>query len=177
MEENQNRSKNLIAAIEGILFASGGPQKIAKIAKVIEKDIIETKNLLIELKKEYQNENRGLDLIFLEDKVQLVSSPFTSFYIKKFLEKDFSEELSFPLLETLAILAYKGPMSRHQIEEIRGVNSVYALRSLCLRGLIEREPHPDIPRAYLYKISFEFLKHLGVSSLKELPDYERFSSQ
>ena len=177
MKENQNKEKNLIAAIEGILFASGGPQKIAKIARTIGKDIIETKNLLEKLKEEYQNENRGLDLIFLEDKVQLVSSPSISFYIKKFLEKDFSEELSFPLIETLAILAYKGPMTRHQIEEIRGVNSVYTLRILCLRGLVERELHSDLPRAYLYKISFEFLKHLGITSLKELPDYEKFSSQ
>jgi len=174
--EEKIQPKSLLAIIEGILFASGAPQRIAKIAKVIGKDIIETKNLLIQLKKQYQDKDRGLDLVFLEDKVQLVSSPEISFYIEKFLEKDFSEELSFPLLETLAILAYKGPMSRHQIEEIRGVNSVYALRALCLRGLVEREPHPDIPRAYLYKVSFEFLKHLGLSSLKELPEYEKFHS-
>jgi len=172
----EKKPKNLIAVVEGILFVAGAPQRIAKIAKVIGKDIIETKKILEELKEEYQKENRGLDLIFLEDKVQLVSSPSISFYIQKFLEKDFSEELSFPLLETLAILAYKGPMTRHQVEEIRGVNSVYALRALCLRGLVEREPHPEIPRAYLYKVSFELLKHLGISSLKELPDYEKFSS-
>jgi segregation and condensation protein B len=87
---------------------------------------------------------------------------------------ELNADLSRSSLETLSIIAYKGPVTRSQIEAIRGVNCSYVLRSLLMRGLIERKEASDI-RGYIYEISFDFLKKMGISSAKNLPDWENLS--
>ncbi len=165
------------AIIEGILFLSGEAYPLKKIAKFLGVSLKETKELVFQLKKEYQQRKSGLSFIEMDDKIQMVTAKEISSQMQKFLAKDFSENLSPVLLETLAIIAYKGPLSRSQIDEIRGVNSSYPLRVLLLRGLVEKEDHPTIPNAYIYKVSFDFLRHLGINSLKELPEYERLRNE
>jgi len=171
MIKEKERKKMIL---EGILFVSGSPQPIKRLAKFLNLKLAETRELAEELLKDYQEGKRGLSLIFLDDKIQLTTSKEISSEIEIFLSESFSQELSPVLLETLSIIAYFGPLSRSQIEEIRGVNSYYPLRVLSLRGLIEKKEHPTIPNAYLYQISSEFLAHLGLNRKEELPDYEEF---
>ena len=77
-------------------------------------------------------------------------------------------------METIAIIAYKGPLTRLDIEYVRGVNSSFIIRNLLMRGLVERVENPKDARSYLYKVSFDFLKHLGVTGIEDLPQYQEF---
>jgi len=104
----------------------------------------------------------------------LVSAPENSKYLERLITDDLQEDLTPASLEVLAIIAYKGPISRMEIEEIRGVNSSYTLRNLLIRGLIERRGHPQDSRAYVYEVSFNFLRKLGLKSIEELPEYNSF---
>ena len=80
-------------------------------------------------------------------------------------------------METLAIIAYKGPLTRAHIEYVRGVNSSFTLRNLVMRGLVERMENPKDARSYLYGTSFNFLKHLGVARPEDLPRFEEFKKE
>ncbi len=171
---NKQKQKSII---EGILFVNGEPYSIKKISNFLKLSYKETKKIIEELKEEYQKRKSGLSFVEMDDKIQMVTSNYISYDLEKFLAKNFSENLSPALLETLSIIAYKGPISRLQIDEIRGVNSSYPLRMLLLRGLIEKESHPTIPNAFIYKVSFDFLRYLGINNLNELPEYERFRNE
>jgi len=166
---------NLKSILESLLFSVGEPILIKKIAKILEKD----KNLIIKtiksLENDYKKEGRGLKLISKEDKIQLVSAPQNSQYVQKLIKNDLRDELSQASLETLAIIAYKGPITRAEIEEIRGVNSSFILRQLLLQGLTERKNNPQDSRAYIYEVSFDFLRRFGLNSTKELPKYNEFN--
>lgn len=164
---------NVISRIESLLFASGHPitfKKLAEILKTAEEDI---KFSLQELASEYEKNNRGLRLVFLENKVQLVAAPDSVDVIKNLVKSDFEEDLSPAALETLAIIAYKGALSRAEIENLRGVNCSFILQSLAIRGLIEKKNNPMDGRSYVYNVTFDFLKHLGLSRLEDLPKYNK----
>lgn len=166
---------NLKSIIESLLFIHGEPmsaEKLAKVADAKKEDVIRA---LDDLSRTY--EERGLILLEKEGKYQLGTRPENASYVEKLVKSDFSEELSRAALETIAIIAYKGPLSRADIEFIRGVNSSFTLRNLMLRGLIERVENPKDARAYLYKVSFEFLHYLGVSKVEELPGFEEFAAR
>lgn len=166
---------NLKSIIESLLFVYGEPISVEKLAKVTGRKKEEVERAIEELKNGL--EDRGVVLIEKEDKVQLGTRPENAPYVEKLVKSDFSEELSRAALETIAIIAYKGPLSRADIEFIRGVNSSFTLRNLMLRGLIERVENPKDARAYLYKVSFEFLHYLGVSKVEELPGFEEFAAR
>ena len=123
------------------------------------------------------NKKIGLRIISKGDRIQMVSSPKNSKYIEKLIKQDLQKELTPASLETLAIVAYKEPITRAEIDEIRGVNSSFMLRNLLIRGLIERRENPKDARSYVYEISFNFLKKLGLKSKKELPEYKKLSKQ
>lgn len=156
--------------IESILFSIGEPISIEKLAKTLSKNQDSMKKTIDELAEDYEKGNRGLRIIKKGEKVQLVSSPENGRYIEKLIKDELQEDLTPASLEALAIVAYKGPVTRAEIEEIRGVNSSFILRSLLIRGLIERKGHPEDTRAYIYEISFNFLRKLGLNSTKELPE-------
>ena len=165
----------LEAKLEAFLFLHGEPVKVEKLAKelgVKSEEIREALDLLSHRLKEA--EDRGLELIVSDDRAQLT----TKADLKPLTSKLVAEELDTPLtpasLETLAIVAYLGPCSRALIEYIRGVNSTFILRSLMIRGLVERTPDPDRTNAFLYRTSFDFLRHIGVSRPEELPDYDKY---
>ncbi len=165
--------EKLKSVIESLLFISGEPigaQKLAKISGIPKNEV---EAAVAELEKEYQG-NRGLRIIRKDDFFQMATSPENAQYTNQLISGELNAELSKSALETIAIVAYRGPITRVQIEAIRGVNCTYALRSLLMRGLVERKETPDI-RGYLYEISFEFLKHMGLQSAKELPDWENLS--
>lgn len=162
---------NLKSIIESILFSVGEPVSIEKLSKTLKKENQVVLNALNELKSDYQNNERGLAIISKNNKVQLVTAPENSKYIEKLVKSDLQQELTPASLETLAIVAYKAPITRAEIEEVRGVNSSFILRNLLIRGLIERKGNPEDSRSYVYDISFNFLQKLGLKSKQELPEY------
>ena len=111
--------------------------------------------------------------MFFDDKVQLVASPYSVEAVKKLVKSDFEEDLSQAALETLAIISYRGPISRAEIENLRGVNCSFILQSLAIRGLIEKKNNPENGRSYIYNVTFDFLKHLGLSRIEDLPNFKK----
>jgi len=168
-----NGVNSVKSILESILFSIGEPVSIEKLAKTLGKDEDLIKKTIEILENNYKKEERGLRIIKKENKVQLVSAPQNSQYIEKLIKNDLNQELSPASLETLAIVAYKGPISRAGIEKIRGVNCSPILRNLLIRGLIERQQKAQNIRVYLYKVSFNFLKRFGIDSIKELPEYNK----
>jgi len=124
-----------------------------------------------------QNEytGRGFALLQKEDEVQLATNSENATYVDDLVKSEIQENLSKAALEVLSIIAYRGPITRLEVEAIRGVNCTFTLRSLLMRGLLERIENPKDNRGYLYKVSFEFLKKLGLDSINKLPDYETLS--
>lgn len=167
---------DLEAKIEAFLFLYGEPVKIEKLAEELGAKREEVKTALESLAETLKESKRGLGITVFDDRVQLTTKPELMPYISKII----SEELDSPLtpagLETLAIIAYLGPCNRALIDYIRGVNSTFILRSLLIRGLVERQPDPKRANAYLYQVSFDFLKHMGITAPEALPDYEKYRS-
>ncbi len=162
---------NIKSQLESLLFTSGHPVGLKKLAEILEISEKEIEDGLNALANDYEKENRGLRLVFLENKAQLVSAPDSVETIKKLVKSDFEEDLSQAALETLAIIAYRSPASRAQIENLRGVNCSFILQSLAIRGLIDRKNNPEDGRSYIYSATFDFLKHLGLNKLEDLPNY------
>lgn len=164
----------LKSIIESILFISGEPVKISKLVKLTGAKKPEVENALLALENDYAG-GRGITILKKEDEVQMATSPENSSIASDLLKSDMQENLSRAALEVISIVAYRGPISRADIEAIRGVNSSFTLRSLLIRGLVERTENPRDARSYLYKISFDFLRHLGINDIRRLPDWEILS--
>lgn len=165
----------LKSIIESVLFLSGEPVKFSKISKVTGVETCEIENAVMVLQNEYASGERGMAIVKKEDAVQMVTSPENSQAISELIKSEIQENLSRAGLEVLAIVAYRGPMGRIDIEAIRGVNCSFTLRALLMRGLLERVDNPNDSRSYLYKVSFDFLKKLGLENIAQLPDYENLS--
>lgn len=175
---NENH-KNLIAAIEAILFVYGEPLEIKRVAKILALKESEVETALGELNEKLKDENRGLTLIgenpgAPSKKVQLATKREFTPLLENFIKEEFKENLTPASLETLSLIAYLGPVSRSEIDYYRGVNSSFILRSLLLRGLIDRFPDPKKGNVFLYQPSFDLLKYLGLSKIEELPEYKKF---
>ncbi|MDP2946352.1 MAG: SMC-Scp complex subunit ScpB [bacterium] len=165
------QSMNQKSIIESLLFTSGHPlsqKKMAEILGILESDVEKS---LKELAVDYEQNSRGLRLVFFDNKVQLVIAPESKEAMEKLVKSEFEEELSQAALETLAIVAYRGPVSRVAIENLRGVNCSFILQSLAIRGLIDKRNNPKDGRSYIYNVTFDFLKHLGINKLEDLPNY------
>jgi segregation and condensation protein B len=167
--------QKLKSVIESLLFLSGEPLKMAKIAKICETSNAEVERAIMLLQGEYAAAKGGIILIKKEDEVQLSTNPENFSYVDQLVKSEMQENLSRAALEVLSIVAYRGPITRAEIESIRGVNCSFTLRSLMMRGLLERIDNPKDGRGYLYKISFEFLKKLGIENIEKLPDYRELS--
>lgn len=156
--------------IESLLFVSGEPLKVKEIANIIECSVKFTKDLLLEMMEKYEDDSRGIKLININDKYQLVSKPENSTYVQKILKINERQSLSQASLETLAIIAYKQPVTRVEIEDIRGVKSDSALVTLAEKGLIKEAGRKDMPgRPIIYATTDNFLAHFQLKSLDELP--------
>lgn len=165
--------EKLKSIIESILFISGEPVKIARISKIAGVAKPEVENAIMMLQNDYAN--RGLAIIKKEDMIEMATNPENSEFVSELVKSEIQENLSQAALEVLSIVAYRSPITRAEIETIRGVNSSYTLRSLLMRGLIERIDNPSDNRGYLYKVSFDFMKTLGIESIEKLPDWETLS--
>ena len=164
---------NLKSQIESVLFLAGEGMNLRRLEKLLGAKKAAIESAIRELMNDYHE--RGIRLIEKDSEWQFGTAPENSEITATVVKSEFSEELSRASLEVLAIIAYKGPLARAQIEHIRGVNSSYSVRSLLLRGLIERIDNPKDARSYLYRISFDFLKYLGIENRESLPQWKSIS--
>ena len=162
------------AVVEGLLFLSGEDGlTLQEISNIIEKDTDEVKLIIKELYNDYNDINRGIQIEFLGEHFKLTTKKEHKEYYKKLTIDEESSILSQSALETLAIIAYNAPLTRVDIDNIRGVNSSYAVRKLLLKGLIEEVGRSDSPgRPRLYNITPRFLDYFGLGSIDELPKLE-----
>lgn len=167
-------NKNKIAyAIEGILFAAGEPVKTAKLAAVLETETEAVEEAIKLLKYDYDTNERGFMIIDIDEGYQICSRPEYYNYIQIILGEQRRQALSNAAMETLAIIAYKQPITKGQIEYIRGVNSDSAVNRLAERDLIEDAGRLDAPgRPILYKTTQNFLRCFGLSTPKDLPELD-----
>jgi segregation and condensation protein B len=161
--------------IESILFVSGEPIKKSKLAKILAEKIEDVEKALEALSGKYSHAQSGLSLLKKGEEIQLVSNPENAQHVEQLVKNELQDSLSNAALEVVSIIAYRGPISKTEIEAIRGVNCSYTLRNLLLRGLIERSDNLSGARGYVYSISFDFLKKLGTDDVKKLPQYDILS--
>jgi segregation and condensation protein B len=164
--------------IESLLFVSEGPLPVEQIKEVLgHLESNKIRELILELKKEYEENKRGIHIVEVANGFQMVTNPQFSSYLKKFYRQRHKERLSLPALETLAIIAYKQPVTRLDIESIRGVNVDGIIKHLLEKGLIRITGRKQvIGRPFVYGTTKQFLEHFGLSSLDELPKMEEFTS-
>ena len=164
---------NLESKIESVLFFKNEPVSLAELSKLLNVPRENLQYAISNLQKEYVN--RGIVLVTDGEYVNFGTHPDTSSLIENLQKEEFSRELGRAGLETLAIVLYKGPVSRREIDHIRGVNSSFILRTLLIRGLIERaDPSTSLGagRSYSYKATLKLLEHLGITRREDLPEYQ-----
>lgn len=161
--------------LEALLFYKGEPQKIRDLAHMlsVEEDAVRT--ALGALAESLAG--RGIRLIREGEYAGLATVPELHAVVEKIRKEELEGPLGKAGLETLAIVIYRGPLSKADIEYIRGVNCASILRSLTMRGLIEKVEHPTDRRSFLYTPTAALVAHLGLESLKEAPDFEAISAQ
>lgn len=161
----------LESIVEGIIFVSGDEGiSLTKICEVLEKKEEEVLKLIEVLKEEYKKDNHGISLELLGGNYKFVTKKECHEYLEKLVEVEENGILSQSALETLAIIAYNEPITRIQIDEIRGVNSSYVVRKLLFRDLIKEVGRSDLPgKPFLYVTTSKFLDYFGLSSIEELP--------
>ena len=160
---------NLEAQIEAILFWKAEPVSMKTLAQILGKNEVEIGEALNNL--ETALVGRGLRLVRKDDEVMLGTAPEMGELIEKLTREELSRDIGKAGLETLAVIIYQGPVSRAQIDYVRGVNSSFIVRHLLVRGLVEKVPNPEDARSFLYRPTFDLLSHLGISKLEEAPDY------
>jgi len=160
--------------IESLLFSAGEPLSLQRLSKIAGESEAEIKEALEALSEEFKTQERGIRVLFNNDQWLMVTAPEAAPFVQKLKKEVLEGDLSNAAQETLAIIAYRGPIMRTEINEIRGVESSYIINQLLSRGLIERSRHPQRSNTYLYNISFAFLQHLGIHKAEELPQYNEF---
>ncbi len=162
---------NLLSQIESILFVASKPVTAKKMAQATGQDVVKIEEALETLRMKYNREDSGIHLLFTEDSVQMATNPENVTVIDGFIKDEIAGELTKAQLETLTVIAYHGPVTRPELEQIRGVNCAVIIRNLMIRGLVEEQVSSDSVLSR-YVISTEALRHLGVASVEELPQYE-----
>lgn len=162
---------NYKAIIEGLLFVSGDEGlSLKELCDITEKTKEEVSVLIKELYNDYESIEKGIHIEFLGNKFKLTTKKEHKEFYKKLIKEEQNSILSQSSLETLAIIAYNGPITRIEIDEIRGVNSSYIIRKLLLKGLIEAVGKSEIAgKPIIYNITTRFLDYFGLGSIEELP--------
>lgn len=163
------------AIVEGLLFISGDEGiTFNQLKDILEIDANELKILIKQLYVDYQSKDRGIKLELLGNHFKLTTKQEHKDFYKKLIKEDNNNKLSQSALETLSIIAYNEPISRIDIDEMRGISSGYLIRKLILKGLIEEKGKSDSPgRPTLYGVTNNFLDYFGLGSTKELPNIKQ----
>lgn len=162
------------AVLEGLLFVVGEDGlTIEQIIDVLGIDEEKAKSLVMELKKDYEDPSHGLRIDFLGNRIKITTKFEHKDYYQKLLENPDTNVLSQAALETLAIIAYNEPITRVQIDALRGVSTISIIRKLLAKGLIKESGRSELPgRPILYETTNDFLDYFGLSSIEELPNIE-----
>lgn len=169
---------NLKGVLEGILFVVGDDgAKVKELMEILNIDLDTLKRLIVELKNDYEKEDRGIRLSILGDSFKLTTKKEHKEYYQKLLVEDNSTSLSNSALEVLAIVAYNQPITRAEIDEARGIASIHIIRKLVAKDLIKVSGKSNLPgRPNLYKTTSDFLDYFGLSSLSDLPEVKKLES-
>lgn len=162
----------LKSKIESLLFISAKPMVASQLADLLKTDKKEIIKSADELLDDYKASQAGVQIIKDGSKYQMVSAPANAAVIQQLIKDETTGELSRPSLEALTIIAYRGPVSKIDLDRIRGVNCALILRNLLLRGLVETKFDKKKNETY-YTATFDFIRFIGLNDIKELPDYER----
>lgn len=162
---------SLLSKIESILFVASKPLHLSTIAKAVGKNEMEVEEAIETLKMKFNRDDSGIHLLHEAREVQLATNATNSDVIEGFVKDEMSSELTKAQLETLTVIAYRGPITRPELEQIRGVNCALILRNLAIRGLVLEMDDKD-KLTPTYSLSFDALRHLGVISANNLPGYE-----
>lgn len=166
---------NLEQHIEALLFYRGEPVAISALEKTFETDEATMRTALDTLSQSLAN--RGIRLMELNGEVELRTAPESVEIIRNIRKEELAKDLGKAGMETLSIILYQGPLSRADIDYIRGVNSSFILRNLLIRNLIDRVPNPKDERSFLYRGTVDLLAFMGVSKIEDLPDYEKVRAE
>ncbi|APF26650.1 segregation and condensation protein B [Clostridium sporogenes] len=166
----RNKYKSII---ESLLFMSGEPINIKDLATILNCKHDKVSLLLNEMKNNYASKDRGIKILIYNKAVQLVTKPENSIYVEKLLKTNVRQSLSQAALETLSIIAYKQPITRVAIDEIRGVKSDRAIYTLLEKNIIKECGRLEVPgKPILYGTTEEFLKFFGLDSIEAIPNLE-----
>lgn len=165
-----------LAVIEAILFMFGKEASFAQLADLLELSKKEVRDIVQKLQKAHeQRADSGLRILVRDNDVQMVTQPFVAEVIEKMTKKELEGPLTPVAMEVLAIIAYRGPISKVDIEAVRGVNCSFTLRNLLRRGLIERVSVDASKRLQYYQTTVDLLRVLGITSVAELPEFDELS--
>ena len=160
--------------IEAALFISGKPLSLTALSRLMKVKPEELAGPLAALAAERNTSTSGIHLIQHNDTVQLVSNPLYAELLQGLAKDEFVGELTRPQLETLSIVCYRGPVTKPEIEQIRGVNCSLILRNLLIRGLVDEQDDTERLQP-VYTVTTDFVRYLGLHNLHELPEFERFA--
>ncbi|MEK7560559.1 MAG: SMC-Scp complex subunit ScpB [Patescibacteria group bacterium] len=162
----------LQSIIESLLFIHGEPISREQLSRITGATPDDVDSAIAAIRDDFRT--RGIVLVEKDGDCQFGTHPDNAAAVSALLKSELDGPLTRASIETASIIAYKGPLTRASIENIRGVNSAIALRNLHLRGLIKRAPNPEDGRAPLYQVTIDFLKHLGLTRIEDLPSYDEF---
>lgn len=175
MSKPSSTSIDLHRAIETLLFLAGKPLRVKKIAELLGCDQRTARATVDAFRTTWNARGGGTTVAMVDDEVQLVTHPDLREVAEALAKEEVRGELTRPQLEALTVIAYRSPITKAELEHIRGVHCGLILRNLLLRGLVaERRDsarHEDV-----YEPTMDFLRHLGVSDVRELPDFDRLHS-
>ena len=156
--------------LEAVLFYKGESETKTKLAKLLGVTPEEIEEAAVKLGTTLSS--RGIRLLRVQDQLELVTAPEASEAVNNVRKEELVRDLGKAGSETLAVVLYRGPVSRADIDYIRGVNCAFILRNLQVRGLVQRISNPNNTRSFLYEATPDLLKHLGVTEITGLPDYQ-----
>lgn len=172
------QKSELCGIIEAILFVAGEPVAREDLAHALDLTVMELDEALAELSDHYDLERRGLKLNRYGSSVQLATRPEYAPYVERLLQPTQKQSLSQAAMETLSIVAYRQPVTKSDMEAVRGVKCDYSVQSLVNKGLIQEVGRKEaLGRPILYGTTEEFLRHFGIESLEQLPQLEQFSAE
>lgn len=168
--------KEIERSVEAILFAVGDPVSLPRLSEILNVDEVSLEKIIINLRDYYDFEQRGVRIVKLENAYQMCSASQYAEFVRKAMETKRPPRLSPPLLEVLSVIAYRQPVTRAYVEQVRGVDCSYSVSSLVEKGLICESGRLDVPgKPILYRTTKDFLRVFGLESLNDLPDLPEFA--
>lgn len=165
-----------IAAIECLLFVAGDPVPMLELQRVLDMTELELRNVLYQMQTQYEKERRGLSIVITEESVQLCSNRLYAQYVEELLQPAQKKSFSQSILETLAVIAYKQPVTRADVEAVRGVRCEYAVSQLLKMNMIQAIGKKEtVGRPVLFGTTDAFLRHFGIGNVQDLPNFEAYS--